>query len=165
MRNKILITALCLSILGLLYACHKELSQPDSEITDPNIELDVNLAKKYYKSLKSARGDLAKRKTGASTSSDRPNRKFLMFKKAYESSTKTSTFVEVPLYYNQKVSAVLTKGSNRNIQDEKAIFNGSFDRVVFYKNKISGRINQRIVSFVPDIEYLRKKGMILAIII
>lgn len=75
-----------------------------------------------------------------------------MWLRARASKTAIYDFVETPLMYTRKISrSVIKTGEVAN----EAILKASFDRLVIYKNK-KGRINQRIISYVPDAGYLSR---------
>lgn len=153
------IICLAVTILFTLtfHACHKA-----SNISPSNADnsLSLTTAKKYFKEfIKTAGREVPKKFfTNSSDSANaKPNKKYIMWKKAYISQNDQFTFVEAPLYYNQKLSAVLSSDDQPIDQEVKRkIFNASLNRLVVYKDKITGVVGQYIVNYIPDISYLEK---------
>jgi hypothetical protein len=81
-----------------------------------------------------------------------------LFDKAYAGSTDSVTFVESPLVYNKRTGMLIQdKQTSEQISPgQLQQFNSSFDRLIIYKNKKTGKIDQQIVSYVPDLAYLQK---------
>lgn len=40
-------------------------------------------------------------------------------------------------------------------EQQSAVFRGSFNRLLIYKDNTSGKINQKILTYIPDIDYLK----------
>lgn len=156
MKRKALFAVI--GIIALLtYSCRKELSglletEIEKKLKDPTLALDSAQAKEYYKNFLKPQSLV---KT-ARTSDSRENKKYVMFPKRYVSETKDVSFVEVPLYYYRKpVSFLTTSDDSKNLSD--AMREAAFDRLVIFKNKHTGQIDQRIVRFIPDDLYLSLK--------
>lgn len=89
----------------------------------------------------------------------RVNKKHVIFSKAYESSTKKYWFVEVPLLYNQKVTAVIhSVDTAYDEQTHIKIRKATLPRVVFFRNKGTGSTGQYVLHYIPDPEYLNRFG-------
>ena len=95
--------------------------------------------------IKDLKGTLLK------TLNDKPNMKSPMWVRAVSGKTSRFDFVEVPLMYNRKVSPTI---QTKNKEIDKQVIQVTFDRLIIYKDK-SGKINQRIVTYLPDESYLR----------
>jgi hypothetical protein len=118
--------------------------------------MDLDLAQSYYDVLKKEKGDFfetpsLKRISGNKIS--KLNKKHIIFQNGYSSSNEHATFVELPVFLNQKTSLVIqNKITTRRSQDK--IFMGSIDRLLIFKNKKTGVIDQRHITYIPDIDYL-----------
>ena len=143
------------------YSCQKDQigEKNDLSLNNPDVKLTLNDAKKYYKSLKEEQGNILEIKELAKMFPSDVNHKFVNFKKAYTSETQSVYFVEAPLMYNRKISTLIRdpdKTSNGISTDEVAVIQNTFDRLVIYKNKSTGEIAQRIVRYIPDLDYVKK---------
>ncbi len=90
------------------------------------------------------------------------NKKTPIWVKSTAGKTPLYTFVETPLKYEHKVSPTLmiTKNPSQTPIVDQEIMDASFDRLIIYKD-VNEKINQRIISFIPDKGYLKKhKGNI-----
>ena len=124
-----------------------------ADLTDVNKPMNVSLAKLYYKMLTKEYGNKVNNMGG----DNRPNRKYVYWKKAITSENSRYSFVEMPLLYNRKATVVKKdRGSVQNKAEEDKIAKASFDRLVIYKNKKNANLNQRIVTYTPDIDYLER---------
>jgi len=159
MRYKHASLALLLFISGFVvfFACRKNdvASSRSKSITDVSTPMDISLAKRYYKVLKKEQGSLVGEAQAPASKTGKTNQKYVVWAKAYAGETSTSTYVEVPLFYNQRPTTIVSTKENpvdpsANLQ----VLNASFDRLVIYKNKRTGRVDQRIVTFTPDKEYV-----------
>lgn len=85
------------------------------------------------------------------------NAKNLHWEKSVASKTLIYNFVEIPLTYTHKITPTVAIVSNPNAKPtpNQKIIDASFDRLVIYKDK-RGKINQRIISFIPDEAYLTR---------
>src|SRR5690242_18002261 len=126
---------LVLSGLIVFFACRKnDLSSSsgspnDEAITDPGVSLDVTLAKKYFKILKNKEGAEVKSSHVSSLSATRHNFKHPYWQRAFTGETEKSTFVEVPLFYDRRITLVITKEKEQLDEATRLkIFNASFDR-------------------------------------
>ncbi|MBB2143933.1 hypothetical protein GM921_00420 [Pedobacter sp. LMG 31464] len=166
-KTKVLIT-LILAMTVLVYACRKDLLS-STDPTDPAYRMDVDLARKIYSDLKKEKGALVKPiKTsgGALMSSNKGgvpsnnnNRRYALFQKAYESETEKSTLVEIPIVYNQRYSLTVINPktvAKTSVTDRQLIFKYSFDRFLVYKDKSTGKISTRMLTYIPSIDYLKK---------
>jgi hypothetical protein len=80
-----------------------------------------------------------------------------MWQKAYTSQNNQFSFVESPLYYNQKLSSVLGSDDKPTSPEAKRkIFDASLNRLIVYKDKKTGVTGQYIVNYIPDLSYLEK---------
>jgi hypothetical protein len=139
------------------YACRRTSIFSPSGTDGP---LSVTTAKKYFKEFTKTAGREVPKKfftNSADSANSKPNKKYVMWKKAYTSENDQFAFVEAPLYYNQKISAVLSSDGEPIDQGVKRkIFDASLNRLVVYKDKKTGVIGQYIVNYIPDISYLEK---------
>lgn len=144
---------LCLSVF---YACQKK--DYAEEFNKPGQALNTELAHAYFYSTLGKNGANVVKNSGDKNSSDtRKNYKIPMFKKAYTSSTDQYSFVEVPLFYNQRTAILLkSRDSSKMSTNDHKILMSSFDRLIIFKDKKTGEINQRIVTYLPDADYVNK---------
>jgi len=156
-RSFFLMTILIL----IVFSCRKDSMEffKDQDLTDPSVALTVDLAKKYYKNLKREKGNSLKDKELQQMFPSEVNNKYVMFKKAYVSQTAKLTFVEVPIFYNRKVTTLIRPAGvslDKVTAEEAIVAKNSFDRLLIYKNKSTGETSQRIVRYIPDYEYLKR---------
>jgi len=151
------IISFCFIVIGL-FACRKEYNSFFSENPDNKLKW----AKDYFNNtLLSNAGNLVIYKklsstiaTSATLADKAKNVKTPIWFKAKEGKTLLYDFVEVPLRYTKKLSRSV--GTSTSV--DKEALKASFDRLIIYKDK-SGKIGERIVSYIPDREYLlRHKG-------
>jgi hypothetical protein len=149
----LLLAALCAVII--VYSCHKKDASP------PALSASLSLAdaKKYYNKLKAEQGDQVTTSNKSASAPGKTNRKYPLFKLAYVSENADYTFVEAPLRYNSRPSLQIAPkeaapAGSRATNLER--LSASFDRLLIYKNKQTGAINQRIVTFIPDEAYLKR---------
>src|SRR5690606_35071263 len=126
-------------------ACQRDYSFALDE-SQRNQTLDLASAQAYYRELQAREGD------------DITNRKHIPFEKGYCTQTRKSTVMEFPVVYNQRFSKIIYDEKNPLTEEmKKEIFRASFDRLVIMKDKVTGAMNHRLISFIPDIDYLRSK--------
>lgn len=126
-------------------ACQRDYSFALDE-SQRNQTLDLASAQAYYRELQAREGD------------DITNRKHIPFEKGYWTQTRKSTVMEFPVVYNQRFSKIIYDEKNPLTEEmKKEIFRASFDRLVIMKDKVTGAMNHRLISFIPDIDYLRSK--------
>jgi len=90
-------------------------------------------------------------------SSTKKNWKYLMFNLGYSSSNDKITFIEIPLRYNRRPSSIVSPKNQVGDDPEKIkILNATFDRLLIYKNKSTGAIDQVIITYIPDADYLKR---------
>jgi hypothetical protein len=132
-----------------------------AKILFPNKSAKANVqwAKDYYlsnlKTSESVNLNFQTATNGTSSkNSKRQNLKKTNWDNAATGKTTVYDFVEVPLVYTNKISPSvnLSRGISAQAID-KSVFNASFDRLIIYKD-VGGNIDQRIVSFIPDKDYL-----------
>jgi len=145
-------------LVSLFYACRKADSGNDDISSSGVARLDVNAAKDYYDQMVKTSGNLANM-GGIRTMSTKAvqNRKYALFQKVHEAQTDSVWFVELPLLYNKRSGYTVGNAdaaAGNNIPTQQ--LNSSFDRLIIYKNKNSGKISQRIVTYIPDPAYLNK---------
>jgi hypothetical protein len=162
MKNKnhyLALVALSMLII-LIYSCRKDF------LSGEDINPEVEWAKNYFKeSLLPNEGNLvnphlyvenALRATLMSQKKE--NMKIPIWQKAMEGKTKLYDFVEVPLKYTSKVTPMLyihEEGTSTVRTANKNVLKASLERLIIYKNK-NGRIDQRIISFIPTEQYLAR---------
>ncbi|MFA6278142.1 MAG: hypothetical protein WC622_15440 [Pedobacter sp.] len=153
--------AICLLVI-LIYSCRKEFSEADE------INPQAEWAKNYFtKSLLPNEGNIVD--PGAyiadalqvnRMSKEKANMKIPIWQKAMEGKTPLFDFVEVPLKYTTKVTPMLYINPKNDFTAtaDNDVLQASFDRLVIFRDK-KGKVDQRIVSFVPTKAYLsRHKG-------
>lgn len=153
-------------LMIFVYSCRKSdlLTTQHEDVVELS-KMDLAAAKSYYENLKKEEGvnvdppalDRVLRQDRSLKAVN--NKKYAMFKKAYVSETYESTFVEVPISYDQRFSLVMTNPANAKPVtnfEQIEIFKYSFDRLVIYKSKRTGEINRRLISYIPNISYLKK---------
>lgn len=146
-----------ISFIGF-YACKKDKQEPTYVKDDPNAPLSrASVEHYFYNSLIKKPGSIVKSSNATVSSSDIKNWKHIMFDKSYESESTESSFVEIPVLYNQRPSLIIKEeGDSLDAADVREILNASFDRLIVYKNKSTNAVDQRIVTYIPDKEYLKK---------
>lgn len=159
--------SMTLLVLVGISACQRDFLLESAEIlnTDGILSpLDLRSAKSYYEELKNQQGDLVNmslyekdKPVINKSTSNIPNRKHVMFEKGYRSETQKSMFMEFPVKYNQRFSNLFFDKDDIDPMIKKEIFRGSFDRLIILKDKITGEMAHRLVTFVPDIDYLRRR--------
>src|SRR5882757_6381320 len=108
-----LILLILTGIFILFFACNKTdlLSSSTDTANEDNVILDVAQAKKYYAELKKDQGTTVTdiHAPHTQTAKKRPNYKYAIWKKAYAGQTDKTSFVELPLLYNQRPSILFNK--------------------------------------------------------
>lgn len=167
MKRQILgLSALLIAGFFLVYSCKKSESiQVEEQKTssslpsfiNPKYPMDIRLARRYYNQLVQEQGDQVKDVSSNQARKDEVNKKKPIWNKAYEGSTDSTTFIEVPLAYNRRSSSII-KSQKETIkpEDEKKMLNGSFDRLYITKNKVTGEVTQYIINYLPSLDYLNK---------
>jgi|GEM_PF-1180930 len=147
------LTILCFTIL--FYACEKMNNlYEESDIQKPQAT-EITLFKDYFYQMVKSEGRRGPSFT-VKSASIQVNQKYAIWKKAYYSETKNGTFLEVPIVYNQRFATIFKKNKKDDKSINEEIFKGSFDRLIIYKNKISGVFDRKLITYIPDINYLRK---------
>ncbi|HMI02508.1 MAG TPA: hypothetical protein VK541_08510 [Pedobacter sp.] len=162
MKTKLSAVFLALLFIGIFFACRKDSSSPNSavvkeQLADPNYPMNVAQGKMYYKSLIKKEGKIVLKSAISTSSETRKNKKFAIFSKAITTESSKFTYLEMPLVYNKRPSVILSFNNVKESKDViQKILRGSFDRLVIYKDKATGKVNQRIITFVPDVSCLGK---------
>lgn len=159
--SKVIKTSLLIVLsIAAFFSCKKEITGEFQNPPDPKIDW----AKSYYRhSLEPTVGLV--NKPGAIMSADgkvgvkKTNKLTANWDKAIAEETSLYDYVETPLSYEHKISTTLglVSDPSKAPAANKDVINASFDRLVIFKNK-SGEINQRIISYIPDESYLKKKN-------
>lgn len=127
---------------------------------------DLATAKAYYEELKSRQGDFVNmdlymagsKEVGGSSSKKAINRKYVIFEKGFKSQTKKSIVMEFPVVADHKFSTIFhKKGDSLDMETRKELFKASFDRLLIVKDKTTGIVSHRFVTYIPEIKYLRSK--------
>jgi hypothetical protein len=147
---------LTITSISLFYSCRKDNMNPDPatlqrDLNDPAVPLDASLGKFYYRSLLKKEGKIVENLTNTVSSGNKKNRKYSIFSKSLQLETSKYSYLEMPLIYNQRHSVYISVGKQKT--DEaiaQKVLRASFDRLIIYKDKRTGVINQRIVSFIPE---------------
>ncbi|MCZ4243804.1 hypothetical protein [Pedobacter punctiformis] len=150
-------------LAGTFTGCQKDILDESSaleELNNPELPVTIESAKVYLKNLRKLQGNsdvpLKKSKSVAGFSK---NKKFVIFSKAYSSETSTATFIETPILYNRRsVPLIRTKDGTKDPQIDAKVCASSMDRFVIFKDKKTGKVNNFIVTFLPNEEYLIKRN-------
>ena len=154
-RTNLLISAAIGCILFLVYGCRKDFYGIESDLSDISVT-EASWAKLHYNQLIKKEGREVKRNGEVQMlPNNKPNLKHTIWKKAYYSETDKAFFVEIPVLYNQRSSMVKSK-TKLTVEEQQEVFRGSFDRLVIYKDKKTGNIGQKLLTYIPDLMYLRK---------
>ncbi len=149
-----------LFFIGMLviYSCKKDFGK----LLEADKQIDgIDWAKAYYaQSLEkqtSFEVKLMNNKNISTASELKSNKKTPNWKQSSTGVSELYSYVEIPLKYEHKISPTIniSKNPNANPVANIEIIDASFDRLIIYKDK-KGKINERIVSFVPDADYLRR---------
>jgi hypothetical protein len=154
--GKTLAIGICALLSITLFACRKDISQMFNG--KPNA---TGWARDYFNTtlLPNEGNQVSYNKLSSMASfgsaAKKPNMKTPVWDRATSGKTLLYEFVEVPLMFTRKIAPNIGKaGSPADMEVIKA----TFDRLIIYKNK-AGHINQRIVTYIPEKEYLkRQKG-------
>lgn len=158
-----MIAALTILSLIVFFACRKtdysSAASKNKAITDPSVSLDIPLAKRFYKLLRTEQGIDVGIAHVPVVNSQLPNTKHPIWQRAVTGETSVAWFVEVPLFYNQRPATfVAPKEGKLDAATRLKLLNASFDRLVIFKNKKTGQVDSRIVTYMPDIDYLNRHG-------
>lgn len=156
MKKFTLLIILAVISIALVYSCKKDIKQ----LFNKN---DIDWAKTYYQNtLQKSQSYKLNSIASASKVTSENNNKLGNEKKPNWAQAKVGIspyydFVEIPITYTHKISHTFGITNNPNTKPvvNQKIIDASYDRLVIYKDK-RGKINQRIISFVPDEEYLSK---------
>src|SRR5947209_4058654 len=106
--KKSIIFASLLALIGfvIFFSCRKTNTSPynDPSFTNVNDRMKIRLARRIYDKLKAEEGNLVTATHIKVTGDAQPNRKYLIWQKAWEGQTDSTTFVEVPMMYNKRPS-------------------------------------------------------------
>lgn len=142
----------------LIYSCKKDIKH----FFDGN-EQSVQWAKDYYENnLQINQNYKLNLTASADKSISVKNTRLTNEKKPHWEESKAGVtpyydYVELPLTYTHKITHTFGINQNPNVipTPNQKIIDASFDRLIIYKDK-KGKINQRIISFIPDEAYLTK---------
>jgi hypothetical protein len=142
--------ALYISVISaaMFTSCQKKGESPDTS----KLRLTLEDAKSYYQRLVSKYGDYDLVRVGDTTGK---SIKQVDFSKAYIGENETTFFVEAPISYTKR-EVILNTGSAIPKATLEEMFKNSFDRLVIYKDKISGMVNEKIVTVIPSADYISK---------
>jgi hypothetical protein len=143
--------ALSLIFAIILVACKKKYSgETNIDTNRVSEKLTVEYAKSYHQSFENKYGNYDLIKISGKTEK---NFKHVDFSRAYIGENETSFFVEAPISYTTRQISLRNSSSIPTSTLEK-MFSYSSDRLVVYKDKISGMISEKIVTIIPSIDYL-----------
>jgi hypothetical protein len=155
------IVGLAICMLAIfIYSCRKELSHKIE--TAPEAEW----AKDYFtQSLLPNEGNMVDGRnylpnglSGNLRSSKKENFKTPIWQRSKTGKTALYDFVETPIAYTTKVMPIIYREDPDGTaprEIDKDVLRASLDRLVIYKDK-KGKINQRLISFVPSSAYLKR---------
>ncbi len=151
-KNKSYVAILAIFILtGLVYSCRKDGLESNSP-PDPK----VAWAKDYFQNVllpnQGNQVTYSKMNKVSSTISEekKANMKTPVWAKAKQGYNEGLEFVEAPVLYTRKILSAISKNKEKI---DMEIPMSSFDRLVIYKDG-NGKINQFIISYIPDKDYL-----------
>ncbi|TCC88041.1 hypothetical protein EZ428_20170 [Pedobacter frigiditerrae] len=152
MKNPyIAIVAMFMLSIGI-YSCRKEVASL------PEMKPEAQWAKSYFNDvlLPNAGNQVSYAVSNKVSSTERTgkktNLKTPIWTRASVDKTALYEFVEIPLAYTHKITSIIGK---KNEKPDLEIIKASFDRLLIFKDK-KGKINQRIISFIPDKDYLNR---------
>lgn len=125
------------------------------------LQSKIDWAKVYYNQNLEKQNNLSiKLLNGKSTMAApdiKRNKKTPIWEKSTSGISDLYTFVETPIKYEHKITPTFHISNNPNTKPvaNQQIIDASFDRLIIYKDK-SGKIDERIISFVPDEDYLKR---------
>lgn len=132
------------------YSCRKEV------VSVREIEPEAKWAKDYFNNilLPSQGNEVSYSIVNKISSTDRigkkANLKTPLWSRAKADKSQLYSYVEVPLSYSRKIVSIIAK---KDEPVDKAVIKASFNRLIIFKDK-KGKINQRIISFIPNKAYL-----------
>jgi hypothetical protein len=151
-KNKyIAILATFMLSIGI-YSCRKELT------AIPEMKPEAQWAKSYFNDVllpnvgNQVSYVIANKVSSTERTGSKPNLKTPIWARAFVDKTSLYEFVEIPLKYTRKITSTIGK---KDSPADMEIIKASFDRLIIYKDK-NGKIDQRIISFIPDKDYLKR---------
>lgn len=134
------------SFFALFTSCQRK----SEMMGPPKPPLTLEDAKAYYQRLviKYGNYDLIK-------VDDKVEKSFkeVDFSKAFIGENETSFFVEAPISYTIRAVELNTRSKLPKAMLQE-MHKQSFDRLVIYKDKISGMVNEKVVTFMPSADYI-----------
>ncbi|MFD0939387.1 hypothetical protein [Pedobacter boryungensis] len=135
-----------------IYSCRKEMPNI------PEMKPEAQWAKSYFNDVLLPKAGnqvsyrVANKLSSIKERERKPNQKTPLWTRASLGKTALYEFVEVPLSYNRKI---VTLFGPKDMKIDPEIIKASFNRLIIFKDK-KGKIDQRIVSFIPDKDYLQR---------
>jgi hypothetical protein len=144
MKRNVSLTILVSVIIFTTVSCKKNQS------TDKHNGLTVEDAKIYLQRLETKYGNYDSIKIPGKTGK---NFKKVDFSKAYIGENERSYFIEAPISYTNR-EIVFFGSSNIPSATLNKMVDNSFDRFVIYKDKMSGMVSEKIVTYIPSADYV-----------
>ncbi|RZK58901.1 MAG: hypothetical protein EOO91_06830 [Pedobacter sp.] len=147
----IAIVAIFMLSIGI-YSCRKEIA------TIPEMKPEAQWAKSYFNDvLLPNLGNqfsyaISNKISSVERTGKKPNLKTPIWSRAVVGKTALYEFVEIPLSYSRKITSMIGK---KDAAADLEIIRASFNRLIIFKDK-NGKISQRIISYIPDKDYLHK---------
>lgn len=159
--KKLTAPILVVSLLGILliYSCKKDIT--GLFIGKGELLSNIDWAKVYYSQTLEKQNSFSIKLMNVKGTSNatelKGNKKTPIWTKATTGINDLYSFVEIPLKYEHKISPTISISNNPNSKPvaNQEIIDASFDRLIIFKDK-DDKIGERIISFVPDIDYLRR---------
>lgn len=142
--KRIVSLTILVSVIFAAVSCKKNQS------ADKNAGLSVEDAKTYLQRLETKYGNYDSIKIPGKTGK---NLKKVDFSKAYIGENERSYFVEAPITYTAREIVFFTSAGIPEATLKKMSDN-SFDRFVVYKDKMSGMVSEKIVTYIPSADYV-----------
>ncbi|PIQ22137.1 MAG: hypothetical protein COW65_04890 [Cytophagales bacterium CG18_big_fil_WC_8_21_14_2_50_42_9] len=156
MLNKFKNLALCLlTFCGILISCNKDLDEAQPKISsndeiikieNSKVPLKINIAKIYYENFSKEVNIKSKNRINSFFNRDSVN-----FNEAQEFESDKFSYIEAPITSSKKSAFIFINNDKDTTKYVKNnLLEHNFERLIIYKDKSSGVINERIVTFVPD---------------
>jgi hypothetical protein len=163
MKNKFLL--LFISITVVFYACRKEFKNESDSRISVDGAFSPTAARHYFYNVLRKQADPSAIEnnlvavngiTAAKSLYGRNNKIYPYWQFATTGSNAKYDYVELPYTSKAKISTIVRlNGTESTPSAAQPVLAKSLNRLIIYKNK-AGKINQRLVSYIPDKDYLAK---------
>lgn len=150
MKKSLSLTLFVSAIFAAMFvSCQKNPSEGGNQLSET---LTLEDAKSYHQRIESKHGNFDLVTVSGKTFK---NFKRVDFSQAYIGENETSFFIEAPISYTTR-EIVFSAGSGMPKSTVNKMLSNSFDRLVIYKDKMSGMVSEKIVTIIPSVEYSTK---------